>query len=189
MSEEKDTARELMIEQGYVIDECKLPGMLIWASVNEGKNICIGCNVTQCSNNKKFNMSEDELEAQRQQQQEREADRDAKPSRLGRLRFMGIEDKSSGTGLIQKIKKDNEMWVKPIPRNIDKITRAHDGVPYMFMGKVLLPSPDNVQWMDGFLSECRKFNGEKTHLHDDQIDPMLDAIDETFGKPEGLLVG
>lgn len=106
-----------------------------------------------------------------------------------RLRYMAIEDKSSGTGLIQKIKKDNEMWVKPIPRNIDKITRAHDGVPYMFMGKVLLPSPDNVQWMDGFLSECRKFNGEKTHLHDDQIDPMLDAIDETFGKPEGLLVG
>ncbi|MEE9302154.1 MAG: phage terminase large subunit, partial [Thiotrichaceae bacterium] len=105
----------------------------------------------------------------------------------GRLRFMGIEDKASGTGLIQKIKTENKIYVKAIQRDRDKISRAHDGVPFMIMGKVLLPK--NAPWIDEYVTEFRKFNPEMTHAHDDQIDPTLDAIAEEFDPSELTSLG
>lgn len=84
-----------------------------------------------------------------------------------------IEDKSSGTGLIQDLKTD--INVKPVQRNTDKVSRAMDCVDYMASGRVYLP--EKAQFLVDYVSEFSSFTPLFTHKHDDQIDPTLDAID------------
>jgi len=90
----------------------------------------------------------------------------------GRLRAMKIEDKVSGTGLIQTLKREG-IPVKGIQRSIDKVTRALDVIPSIEAGLVFLPQ--DAAWLSEFLTETSQFpNG----VHDDQVDPMMDAIDD-----------
>jgi predicted phage terminase large subunit-like protein len=85
---------------------------------------------------------------------------------------MKIEDKVSGTGLIQTLKREG-IPVLPIQRNTDKVTRAMDVAPMIQSGNVLLPQ--NAPWLADFLAEASVFpNG----AHDDQLDPMFDAISD-----------
>ncbi len=95
----------------------------------------------------------------------------------GRLRAAYVEDKSSGTGLIQDIKRDRELGIpiNAVQRNIDKVTRAMDGAPYIASGFVHLPK--TAPFISDYLSEFDSFTPLMTHKHDDQIDPTLDAID------------
>jgi predicted phage terminase large subunit-like protein len=91
---------------------------------------------------------------------------------VGVLRAMKIEDKVSGTGLIQTLKREG-IPVLPIQRNTDKVTRAMDVAPMIQSGNVLLPQ--NAPWLSDFLAEASVFpNG----AHDDQLDPMFDAISD-----------
>ncbi len=95
----------------------------------------------------------------------------------GRCRSMMIEDKSSGTGLIQQIKKESKVNIpiKAIPRTIDKLTRFMDIQGYIQAGYVKLP--EHAPWLNDFLAECEGITMEfKTH--DDQVDPMIDAVNE-----------
>ena len=106
----------------------------------------------------------------------------------GRLRCMNVEDKSSGTGLIQDLSHDKSLPIPvfPIKRNIDKYTRAMNGQPYIECGKVFLPRES--PWLHDFLVECSKFTSGMTHAHDDQVDTLLDAIDvllSSSGKVSG----
>ena len=88
----------------------------------------------------------------------------------GPLRSMKIEDKVSGTGLIQTLKREG-VPVLPIQRDRDKVTRAYDAAPLIESGNVLLLKNDPA--LSEFLSEASAFpNG----AHDDQIDPMMDAV-------------
>lgn len=88
----------------------------------------------------------------------------------GTLRSFNVEDKSSGTGLIQTLKHKG-IPIVGIQRNIDKITRAMDAIPLIQSGNVLLPK--NAPWLSDYLSEFAAFpNGS----HDDQVDPTMDAI-------------
>lgn len=88
----------------------------------------------------------------------------------GTLRAMKPEDKASGTGLIQTLKREG-IPVIPIQRTIDKLTRAYDASPFVESGHVSLPS--EAPWLSDYLSEFSSFpNGQ----HDDQIDPTMDAI-------------
>lgn len=90
---------------------------------------------------------------------------------LGSLRRMKIEDKSSGTGLIQTLKKDTKIPVSAVQRSIDKVTRALDATPYIESGHVYLP--DGAPFVSDILSESSAFpNG----THDDTLDPLMDAI-------------
>ena len=90
----------------------------------------------------------------------------------GTLRHFKIEDKASGTGLIQTLKKER-IPVVGIPRNTDKITRAYDVAPLIESGNVLLPQ--SADWLADYLLEFTQFpNGN----HDDQIDPTMDAISD-----------
>lgn len=93
----------------------------------------------------------------------------------GRCRWLGIEDKSSGTGLIQQLRREasSEIPVKAIPRTKDKYTRLMDVQGYLEAGYVKLPS--SAPWLSDFLAECESLNA-KFSGHDDQIDPMIDAI-------------
>jgi len=88
----------------------------------------------------------------------------------GALRAFKVEDKVSGTGLIQKLKREG-IPILPITRNIDKVTRAMDAAPYVQSGNVILMR--NLAQLSDFLAEASVFpNGE----HDDMIDAAMSAI-------------
>lgn len=101
--------------------------------------------------------------------------------KFGVLRAMYIEDKVSGTGLIQTLKRER-IPVIPIQRSVDKVTRAHDVAPQIANGNVMLPK--YAPWLKDFLEECSQFpNG----VFDDQVDTMMDAVEKlTFGKSQGV---
>ncbi len=86
-----------------------------------------------------------------------------------------IEDKASGIGLIQKLKREG-VPIVGIPRSVDKITRMHCGTPMIQSGNVYLP--EDAPWLIDYLSE---FSAAPNGTNDDQIDPTLDAINEFLG--------
>ncbi len=93
----------------------------------------------------------------------------------GNLRSVLVEDKSSGTGLIQEISRTSPINVTAVQRSIDKTTRAMDCQRHQHSGKVVLPygEPANLE----FISEVASFSADDSHPHDDQTDVMMDAID------------
>jgi predicted phage terminase large subunit-like protein len=99
------------------------------------------------------------------------------------VRARKVEDKASGTGLIQAINRlKGDGYVEGIPRDRDKVSRAKSGAPEIKKGKVLLPL--NAPWIGEYVREFHKFNSAMTHKYDDQIDPTLDAIeDNLIGTP------
>lgn len=99
---------------------------------------------------------------------------------MGALRKLIIEDKSSGTGLIQDIKRENHIPVEGIERVKDKLTRLMDVVSYIEAGYVCVLEDDST--VSDFIRECEEFTADDTHSHDDQIDPMIDAINEMCAK-------
>ena len=112
------------------------------------------------------------------------------PKRPERLRFMAIEDKSSGTGLIQNIKRKASCPIKEIPRGANsgnKPARLMDVQGFIQSGYIKLPNPAEIHehtdcsWVSEFLAECESFTMEMTHMHDDFIDPMIDAINDMLG--------
>lgn len=93
------------------------------------------------------------------------------------LRAMLVEDKVSGTGLIQTLRREG-VPILPVQRNNDKVSRAHDSAPFIESGNVLLPI--DAPWVTDFLSEASTFPGG---AHDDQLDPMFDAIKAVQSAP------
>jgi predicted phage terminase large subunit-like protein len=91
---------------------------------------------------------------------------------VGPLRAMKVEDKVSGTGLIQQLKKEG-IPVLPIPRNRDKVTRGHDAAPFVESGNVILLR--SVPHLSDMLAEAEAF---PMGAHDDTLDPMMDAISD-----------
>tara|TARA_R110000796_G_scaffold233957_1_gene352560 strand:- start:1794 stop:2543 length:750 start_codon:yes stop_codon:yes gene_type:complete len=87
-----------------------------------------------------------------------------------------IEDKSSGSSLIQSIKKDYLIPVEPIQRNTDKVLRAMGVVKYFASGYIHLPL--NCDWIYDYKDEFSKFTPLMNHKHDDQIDPTMDAVED-----------
>lgn len=97
--------------------------------------------------------------------------------RLAPLRAMMVEDKVSGTGLIQTLRREG-IPVVPVQRNRDKVSRAHDAAPFIESGNVLLPI--DAPWLSDFLAESSSF---PSGAHDDQMDPMFDAINAVQQMP------
>jgi predicted phage terminase large subunit-like protein len=89
---------------------------------------------------------------------------------LAPLRAMRVEDKVSGTGLIQTLRREG-LPVQAVQRDRDKLSRAHDAAPFVQAGQVLLP--ETAAWLSDFLDEAATF---PTGAHDDQLDPMFDAV-------------
>lgn len=101
--------------------------------------------------------------------------KDKPTERYGRLRAMMVEDKSSGTGLIQTLARER-IPVVGVKRSIDKVTRAMDAAPMIQAGHVYLPRSES--WVSGFIAESNQFPNGK---HDDQLDPMFDAVVDLDG--------
>ncbi|WP_175974622.1 phage terminase large subunit [Burkholderia sp. BCC1047] len=102
------------------------------------------------------------------------------------LRQMKVEDKSSGTGLIQDIQAEGGIPIEGIERVKDKLTRVMDVVSHIDAGNVGVPL--DAAWVSDFLTECDSFKADDTHMHDDQIDPMVDAINDMLGGAKDLSV-
>ncbi len=94
---------------------------------------------------------------------------------VGMLREMVVEDKSSGTDLIQTLKiPPHNIPVRGLERNIDKVTRVNDVLPYIDIGAVCIP--ENAPFTHDFVAECEAFASDMSHSFDDQVDPMVDVI-------------
>lgn len=96
-----------------------------------------------------------------------------------------IEDKASGTGLIQALRDDPEGF--PItaydPGSIDKETRMRVQSHRIEGGQVFLPK--EAPWLADFLNEVRRFpNG----AHDDQMDAMSQFLDHVSSRVGNLFV-
>jgi len=108
-------------------------------------------------------------------------------------RSLNIEDKSSGTGLIQELRVAKvgaeriAIPVRGIPRHVDKAVRASDGSPQIEAGNVVLP--ESAPWLSDYLGEFEAFTLDGSHAHDDQIDPTLDAIANMLGGAGDLYAG
>lgn len=99
------------------------------------------------------------------------------------VRSLKIEDKASGTGLIQSLKRQSPSGESPmpvigIPRDKDKYTRGLDAAPWISIGMVFLP--DEADFKNGLQTELQIFDGMGTG-HDDQVDPLMDAIADMLG--------
>lgn len=91
-----------------------------------------------------------------------------------------IEDKASGTGLIQQLRHEQGFIpVMPIQRTKDKLTRVMEVQPRIQSGQVYIP--EYAPWVIDFVSECEAFTANDSHKHDDQIDPLVDAINTFIG--------
>jgi predicted phage terminase large subunit-like protein len=97
----------------------------------------------------------------------------------GKLVAMKVEDKVSGTGLIQQLARGPQrVPVLPIKRGTtDKYTRAMDVLPSIASGMVSIP--EDAPWTRDLLSELAAF---PSGPHDDQVDPLVDAIGDTLLK-------
>jgi predicted phage terminase large subunit-like protein len=85
-----------------------------------------------------------------------------------------IEDKSSGTQLIQDLRNEgvlNVIEYKP-PSGADKVMRLHACSDRFENGRVLLP--ESAPWLDAYITELIGFPGVK---HDDQVDSTTQALD------------
>lgn len=96
---------------------------------------------------------------------------------LGPLTYFYVEDKSSGSTLIQTLKKDDKIPVKGIARGkASKSERARNLSPILEAKSVVLPN--DCKFTADFIDECVKFTGKSNEkLKDDQVDTLLDAID------------
>lgn len=94
----------------------------------------------------------------------------------GNLVAVKVEDKVSGTGLIQKLMRKG-VPVVPIQRDKDKVMRANDAAPYVMARHVYLP--EEAEWLSDYITELSAFPGA---AHDDQVDPTVDAINDMLGQ-------
>lgn len=93
---------------------------------------------------------------------------------LGVLRKIYVEDKASGTGLIQDMAKKLPIEITPLQRDKDKVTRAMDAQPVIKAGRVVLP--ESHPMLAEFLAEHSAFTYDDTHPHDDIVDNTMDAV-------------
>ncbi|HWH86173.1 MAG TPA: phage terminase large subunit [Pseudomonas sp.] len=99
----------------------------------------------------------------------------------GRLRSLGVEDAASGTGLIQNVRRKAKAPIVAIDRGTqqNKLSRVMDVLGYIEAGFVCIP--EDAPWVSDFTEECDAFTANDSHDHDDQVDPMVDAINDMLG--------
>lgn len=119
------------------------------------------------------------------------------------IRYMSIEDKQAGQGLITTLEKRKAIPIKPVPRgqNQNKVIRHYNCQPQIKMGKVFIPQVHNeigektnntryesgeqaynTDWVLPFIAECDALTVgvlmDQESGFDDQYDCLLDAIDD-----------
>jgi predicted phage terminase large subunit-like protein len=83
-----------------------------------------------------------------------------------------IEDKASGTQLIQELISEGQYGIVRYKTNMDKVMRMHSVTSTVEGGMVYLP--EQASWLDVFLHELATFPRSK---YDDQADSVSQALD------------
>lgn len=106
---------------------------------------------------------------------------------------MYVEDKSSGTGILQNLKIKSTIPFIPLQRarrktddglevKADKYNRALMACPHIASGRVLLPNDEHDPISSLLLSETSAFRADLKHKHDDMVDCLCDAVSVAFGQ-------
>ena len=103
---------------------------------------------------------------------------------FGHLRSLEIEDKASGSQVIQELKRMGGIPVKAIPRAKDKFSRWCDVAGYIEAGCVYLP--ENAPFTHDLVTELESFTADNSHIHDDQVDTLIGACESML--TEGVSV-
>jgi predicted phage terminase large subunit-like protein len=95
-----------------------------------------------------------------------------------------IEDKASGTQLIQDMAAEGVCGIEPHdpPPGSDKILRLYAEAAEFESGRVLLPR--SAPWLDEYVRELTSFPGSK---YDDQVDSTTQALDHLKTKSSALV--
>lgn len=96
-----------------------------------------------------------------------------------------VEDKASGTQLIQELRHSGLHEVQPyMPRAVEKEMRVRVQTPTIEGGFVYLPT--EAPWLADYLNEMTSFPGGK---HDDQVDSTMQFLDwvKGPGREPGML--
>jgi predicted phage terminase large subunit-like protein len=90
-----------------------------------------------------------------------------------------VEDKGSGTSLIQDLRRDGISVIRINPEG-DKVTRLYANQAQFESGSVHFPQ--KAPWLDELVSELLGFPGGR---HDDQVDSITQALTWIDGKRRG----
>lgn len=82
-----------------------------------------------------------------------------------------IERKASGHGLIQHLKRETKIPIKPVEVENDKVARLNAVSPMIESGRVYLP--EGASWVVNFVDEMSAFPGGS---HDDQVDALTQLL-------------
>lgn len=93
-----------------------------------------------------------------------------------------IEDKASGTQVIQQLRRVGGLPILPVTPKADKLTRALDGVPQVAAGNVYLPESDKNPMSAELLKDLDAFSADMSHKFDDGVDCTLYALDAAFNR-------
>ena len=87
-----------------------------------------------------------------------------------------IEDKASGTGLIQTLQNKTNIPVFGVQVAKDKLQRVKDVLPYIVSGRLFFRESASALCNQEIISECMCFTDNNTHLHDDIVDTITMAL-------------
>lgn len=87
-----------------------------------------------------------------------------------------IEDKASGTGLIQTLQNKTNIPVFGVQVAKDKLQRVKDVLPYIVSGRLWFRESASALCNQEIISECMCFTDNNTHLHDDIVDTITMAL-------------
>lgn len=90
-----------------------------------------------------------------------------------RLQCAVVENKASGTGLIQQANRVPGLIVREVQADRDKVTKAMSAAPVCQAGRVYIP--ENEPFTEPFLIEVCSFSPTMAHKHDDITDVLISA--------------
>ena len=82
-----------------------------------------------------------------------------------------VEDKASGQSLIQELKYETALPIRPVAVDRDKVARTQAVTPLIEARKVFLP--ESAPWLADFIDELAAF---PMGVHDDAVDSATQAL-------------
>lgn len=93
-----------------------------------------------------------------------------------------IEDKASGTQIIQTLRRRGGLPILSVRPQKDKLTRALEIVPQLAAGNLELPENANNALSKEFLIDYEAFSANMSQKNDDSVDCLIYAIDAAFNR-------
>jgi len=93
-----------------------------------------------------------------------------------RLSEIILEDKASGTGLIQTLRRTCLTPIHALQVDKDKVSRVDDSTPFLSNGYMYLPNSKEYSFNPALINECELFARDGSGVHDDIVDNITMSI-------------